>query len=241
MAKQTGLGDNFYLGGYDLSGDTNSLSKISGGPAALDVTAISESAFERLGGLRSGEIDWVSYFNSTGAHVPLSALPTTDVIATYFRGTVIGAPAACMVAKQIGYDPTRDASGNLTFAVQALSNGSGLEWGEQLTAGLRTDAAATNGTSQDDGAATTSGAQAYLQVTAFAGTSVTVKIQDSADNSTFADVSGLAFTAVSAAPAAQRIAATGTLRRYVRAVTTGTFTSATFAVALMRNQVAVTF
>jgi hypothetical protein len=29
MAKTSGLGDNFYLDGYDLSGDTNSLSKIS--------------------------------------------------------------------------------------------------------------------------------------------------------------------------------------------------------------------
>jgi hypothetical protein len=66
---------------------------------------------------------------------------------------------------------------------------------------------------------------------------VTVAVQDSADNSTFTAVTGLTFTAVTAAPAWQRLATTGnaTLRRYVRAVTTGTFSGATFAVVLDRN------
>ena len=30
MAKQSGLGDNFYIGGYNLSGDVGSLGSISG-------------------------------------------------------------------------------------------------------------------------------------------------------------------------------------------------------------------
>lgn len=50
------------------------------------------------------------------------------------------------------------------------------------------------------------GAQAYLQVTAFTGTSVTAKVQHSADNSTWLDLA--AFTAVTAAPAFQRVTAT---------------------------------
>lgn len=84
------------------------------------------------------------------------------------------------------------------------------------------------------------GAQAYLQVTQFTGTSVTVAVQDSADAATWAAVTGLAFTAVTAAPATQRLATanTATLRRYVRAVTTGTFSSATFTVMLHRNMAA---
>lgn len=246
MAKQSGLGDAYWVGGYDLSGDTNSLGKISGGPALIDVTSINESAYERLGGIRNGGIDWVSYFNPTNAHVALSPLPTADVICTYARGTTLGNPAACMVAKQINYDPTRAANGSLTFAVATESNGFGLEWGVQLTAGLRTDTAATNGTGVDQTTVSTSfGFQAYLQVTALTGTDVTVKIQDSADNVTFADLAGGGFTQVTAAPATQRIAVggTATVRRYVRAVTTtvGGFTSATFSVVLVRNTVAVSF
>jgi len=86
------------------------------------------------------------------------------------------------------------------------------------------------------------GAQAYLQVASVVGTSATVKIQDSADNSTFADVTGLTFTAATpgASPQTQRLATANnaTIRRYVRAITTGTFTSAIFAVAFMRNPIA---
>ena len=239
MTKQSGLGDNFYLGGTDLSGDTQSLGKISGTIAPIDVTDITQSAFSRLGGLRDGAIDWVSYFDPTGAHVALAALPTADVITSYFRGTAIGNPAACMNAKQVNYDPTRDAAGAITIAVSAVGQGFGLEWGTQLTAGKRTDTAATNGASNNDGAATSFGAQAYLQVFAFTGTDCTVTIQDSADNVTFANVTGLSFTAVTSAPQAQRISISNvsTLRQYVRAITTtsGGFTSITFAVVYVRN------
>jgi hypothetical protein len=89
------------------------------------------------------------------------------------------------------------------------------------------------------------GLQAYLQVFSFAGTDVTVKLQHSHDNSTFADVTGGGFTQITSGPAVQRIeVAAGTeIRRYVRAVTTtsGGFTSLVFAVAANVNVTAVTF
>jgi hypothetical protein len=244
MAKQSGLGDALVVGGYDLSGDVGSLSKISGSVALLDVTAINASAMQRIGGIRNGEISYLSFFNPTlgQEHTVLSALPRTDQQVMYCRGTTLGNPSACMLGKQIDYNPTRAANGGFTFAIQALSNGYGLEWGRLLTAGLRTDTAATNGTGIDGTAQTAFGAQAYLQVTAFTGTDVTVKIQDSADNVSFADVSGFAFAATTAAHTTQRIATsnTATIRRYLRAVTTtsGGFTSATFSVMVSRNQIA---
>src|SRR5262245_22015860 len=115
MAKQSGLGDNFYLSGVDLSGDINSLKKISGGEALLEFTDISQSAFARLGGERDGGIDFTAYFDPTTAHPTLSALPTGDVIESYFRGTALGNPAACLVAKQIGYDGNRANDGGFLF------------------------------------------------------------------------------------------------------------------------------
>jgi len=312
--KVSGLGDNLYVGGYDLSGDVGELSKISGSVALLDVTPINVKAYARIGGLRDGQITYKSFFNPSAGqeHTVLSALPTADQHMMYCRGTTLGNPAACMVEKQLEYNPTRDNKGMLTFAIQADANAFGLEWGNLLTAGLRTDTAATNGTGVDSAgglvtpsvpasgapvtntssipvtvvisggtmtavvingvtvgtgagtytlpagqsitltytvaptwtwtAVTAFGAQAYLQVTAFTGTDVTVKIQDSADNSSFADVTGLAFTATTAAHTTQRIATANnaTIRRYLRVATTtsGGFTSATFAVMLTRNQVA---
>lgn len=241
MAKQSGLGDNFYAGGNDLSGDIGSLGSISGAQTTQDVTGIDKSAIERIGLARDGNIAWNSFFNPDRAHPVLSALPTGDVVLTYCRGTTLGKPAACMVAKQINYDGTRADGGEFTFALQAQANGFGLEWGNQLTAGLRTDTAATNGSSFDTGASADFGAQAYLQVTAFTGTDVTITIQDSADDSTFADVTGLTFTEVTAAPTTERIATvnTATIRRYLRVVTTttGGFSSVTFSVVICKNEI----
>jgi hypothetical protein len=145
--KQSGLGDAFYLSGYDLSGDIGSIST-TGGPAALEVTGIDKSAFERIGGLRTGGMSWSAWFNPAAdqAHDRLSTLPTTDVIATYCRGTTLGNPAANVVAKQLNYDGTRGDDGSFSFAVEAQSNAYGLEWGKQVTAGIRTDTGAASGT-----------------------------------------------------------------------------------------------
>lgn len=241
MAKTGGLGDRLLVGGYDISGDIQALDMIGGGPALGDVTDITQSAHSRIGLLRDGSMSFSEYFDTANAHPVLSALPTADEIMTYLRGTVIGNPAACLNAKEIGYDPNRAADGALILKTQGVGQGYGLEWGVQLTAGLRTDTAATAGTDLSNGASTSFGGQAYLQLTVFTGTDVTVKVQHSADNSTWTDL--ITFTEVTAAPAAQRLAVTGTVDEYVRAttVTSGGFTSATFAVAFMRNPVAVAF
>jgi len=154
--KQTGLGSRFAVGGYDLSGDTQSLGKIAtGGTKTIDLTDITESAFERALGEFDGQWSWTSFFNPTGAHIPLSALPRTDVHLMFAAGATIGTDAACMVAKQIGYDPTRGSDGSLTIAVAGQSNGFGYEWGKLVTPWLRTDTGATEGDGFDSGAGVT--------------------------------------------------------------------------------------
>jgi hypothetical protein len=253
VAKTGGLGDALYLAGNNLSGDITALGNIGGGPAVLATTGIDKSAMERIGGVRDGRLEMTAWWNPTGAHPVLAALPTGDVHLMYCRGTTLGSPAAAIVAKQANYDGQRANDGSFSFSVSAQANAYGLEWGYLLTAGQRTDVAATNGTGADFGLGSSPlfngqalfGAQAYLQVFAFTGTDVTVKVQDSADNVSFADVTGMTFTAVTAAPGVQRIATASnqTVRRYLRAVTTttGGFTSATFAVAVARNDVSTVF
>src|SRR5262249_40572013 len=101
------------------------------------------------------------------------------------------------------------------------------------------DSTGTNGTSIDYGLTSTLfGMSAYLQVFAFTGTTCTVTVADSADNSSFTGITGGTFTAVTAAPTPARVQATAapTSRRYVRVQTTGTFSSITFAVAFIRHQ-----
>ena len=247
MAKQTGLGDLLLIDGVNFSGDIGSLGRIGGGNSPLDITGIDKFGFERIGGKRDGGIEFSAFFNDAAgaAHLNLRGLPLTDREATYFRGQTLGGSGASIIAKQINYDPTRADSGELTLAVQALANGFGLEWGDQLTAGLRTDTTATNGTGVDLIDVTTAfGWQAYLHVLSVVGTSVTVAIQDSADNAAFAALTGGTFAAVLAGTfGAQRLqgGSTATVRRFLRVVTTGTFSSAVFAVVFTRNRTDTTF
>lgn len=252
MTATSGLGDKLYVAGYDLSGDIGSLSRIGGSKAPLDFTSIEDEGMRRKGGLRDGSIEFVSYFNNTAgrAHPVFSALPTTDQVLTYGRGTTLGNISSCLVGKQINYDPTRGNDGSLTNTTQALANGYGLEWTRQMTAGIRTDTAATNGSSVDFGTgSTTFGLQAYLQVFSFSGTDVTVKLQESSDNGVgdaWADVTGGGFTQITGgAPLTQRIQTSRTLtvERYLRVVTvtTGGFTSLAFQVSVRRNKVSTVF
>ena len=242
MTKTSGLGDNFYIGGYDLSGDTASLDQISGGPAIIDVTPINAYANVRIGGLRSGDLQFTTYFDAAGEHAALSTLPRTDVIATYARGTVVGNPAACIQSRQINYDPTRDNVGNLTLKVELQSDAYGMEWGTQLTAGLRTDTSGTVGPAFDNGAAGTLGGQAYFQLTSFTGTSVTIDVQSSTTSGGSYATTGLTSTAFTAI-GAQRVAVTSaaTISEFLKVVTTGTFSNAVFSVVVVVNKTAVVF
>lgn len=242
ITKVSGLGDNFLVGGYDLSGDIASLESISQPMSPLDVTAINESAHERIGGMIDGSLAFTSFFNPVAgqAHPILKALPRTDVQMMYLRGTVLGNSAAAQVGKQVDYAPKRGTDGSLTVSVSAQANGFGLEWGQQVTAGLRTDTVATAGSPVDFTAATSFGFQAYLQVTAFTGTDVTVKLQDATTSGgSYSDVAGGAFAQTTAAHTVQRISSvnTATVREFVKAttVTTGGFTSVTFCVILVKN------
>lgn len=244
MAKQTGLGDRLLVDGVNLSGDIGALDSLLTSREEIEQTGIDKSAKERLLGLRDGAIEFTAFFNdavTTGAHPNLKTLPRTDRVITYCRGFGTGSAAASMVAKQITYDGERDDKGAFTFKVEAMANAYGLDWGTQYTNGLRTDTTATAGTAVDFGAASSFGLSAYLQVTAFTGTSCTVKLQESSDNSgdAYADVVGGSFGAQTAIGASRiQTSATLAVERYLKVVTTGTFSSCTFLVAVTRNDTA---
>jgi hypothetical protein len=248
VAKESGLGDNFYLAQFDLSGDIGSLGNISGGHDPLELTGINKSGKERLGGARDGSIEFTTFFNTAtdAEHDALKGLTVADRVISYFRGTALGNAAASLVAKQGTYNGERSDDGSLTCEVEAKANGYGTQWGVQLTAGKRTDGTATNGTGVDLGTGSTAfGLQAFLHVFAFSGTSTTIKIQESSDNGSgdaFADVTGGAFTTVTGVTSQRIATASGlTVERYLRCVTTGTFSNVVFAVNVIRNSTAVSF
>ena len=226
------------VGGWHIGGDIRDVAA-NGGPNLLDVTDITQSAHSRLGGLRDGKMSLTSYHDPAAGmeHVAFSSLPTSDVILTYLRGQVVGNPAASLNAKQVNYDPTRANTGELTFKIEADGNAYGLEWGIALTAGVRTDTTATTGAFYDNTAATSFGGQAYFHLTAFTGTSVTIDIQSATTSGGSYSTTGLTTTAMTAI-GAQRLATSNsaTINRYLKVVTTGTFSNAVFAVVFVRNQ-----
>jgi hypothetical protein len=205
LAKQNGLGARFFVGGYDISGDINALDSIHAEQALNDDTDITQFAHSRLPVLRDGSMSFTSFFDAANAHPVLSALPTADVLMTFLvPPLVIGSPVANLNAKEIDYPPQRASDAGLTMKVEGQGQGYGLEWGLQMTPGLRTDTGGAQGSSLNNGAASLYGAQAYLQCTAFTGTSANIIVQHAPDNTTWTAL--LTFTAVTAAPATQRIA-----------------------------------
>lgn len=249
MTLQGGMGDNFWIDGLDLSGDIGALGRIASPLTVQDTTPINKYAVRRLGLLHDGGMDFTAYWNpgaaADTAHSALKTLPTADRVAQYCRGTTLGAPAAGMVAKQIGYDGNRPADGSFTLGVSTVANAYGLEWGTQLTAGKVTATGESSGTGVDLGAESAFGMQAYLQVFAFTGTSAAILIQGSDDDDGDPDAwaepaGGFSFT-VTTAPYAARLA-TGsatTIERYCRQalVSVGGFTSITYGVMVIRNEV----
>lgn len=250
--KTSGMGAALWVGGYDLGASTNSLSRIGGGNTPIPMTDITQLAMAREGGLRDGGMDIVSYWNpdALGSHELYSTLPRTDEIATYAAYTpAIGVPSASCIGKQLNYDGARAQDGGFLLNVSVLANGYGLSWGNLATAGMRTDSAATAAaavTAYDQGSASPGafGLVMFVHLKAFTGTSVTIKLQSSSDNGAdaYADVTGATTAALTTAPQAVRIA-TGSIdiERYLKVVTTGTFSNAVFAVQVYRHRIATTY
>jgi hypothetical protein len=252
MPKESGVGiDALYIDGFDLTGDTGAIQTIAVRRAPLEVTGLDKLAPERILGLQDGELTFNSWYNPATPgqeHPVLSTLPTADRIVSYFHGSTPGtSPAAGLTGKQIDYQSDRGADGALALTTQILANGSGVDWGDMLTTGKQSFGAAGAGTAFDYTVASTAfGAVAYLHVFAVTGTSVTVAVQDSVDSTpgNFANITGLAFTAVTSGTghAAQRLATPigATIRRWVRINLTGTFSNATIAVLFRKFEMAQT-
>jgi hypothetical protein len=238
MAKQTGLTDNFYIDGHDLSGDVSAVDTISGKKATLDTPVIDKAAMVRLAGHGDGEISFSTWFDdgTNLEHTALSVLPTTDVLVLYTRGVAADSPAAGLVAKQINYDGSKGSDKALSLSVQCLGQGTPLEWGVLLTDGLITHSSAASTSDKDDGASSSSGLAAYIQMVDINSGSPTVKIEDSTNGSSWADLVSFSAIADGAEPKAERVTVSGNINRYLRITSTGTFSNAKFILAYRRGE-----
>lgn len=245
MAKQGGMGQGLFIQGYDLSGDIQKFDDATCSTNLLPFTDITQYGMARELGERDAHFAMTTYFDpaSNASHPRLASLPYTDAHIMWAMNQSVGGDGFAMIGKQVDYAGNRGSDGSFLFKVDAQSNGYAAEYVTMLSAGSVTVTGAGSQASWDSTASAAFGAQAYLQVFAFSGTDATIVVEDSANNSAFATVTGLSFTAIGGSGrTAERKATsnTATVRRYLRATvsTSAGFTSLAFAVGIDKNQTA---
>lgn len=242
MAKRSGLGQAFFVGGYDLSGDVAAVNSAATPRGVLDnKQGVNASAHERVLTHATGMLEWGLHFEDAAGqeHLVLRSLPTTNRVVCWHMGTALGDAVFALQGKQINYDWTRGADGDLSGSVSVEGDAVPGEWAEALTAGADTHASADENTGIDGGAQSTAGGVGLLHHLGRASGTPVYIIEDSSDSTDGTDGSWatlLTFDMTAGAtPAAERKTVTGTVEQWVRASTTGTFTDAEFAMAFRRG------
>src|SRR6266536_2327468 len=111
MPKITGLGDNLYTEGFDLSGDVNAIDKISSPIALLDATSIVQRAHARLKGKRDGAISATVFMDTNFPVVSTPTFPGTGVpvVSTFaypVRVTITGGTLSNVVVNGVSVGTT---------------------------------------------------------------------------------------------------------------------------------------
>ncbi len=135
---------NLYVAGHDLSGDVGVINSIAGNAAMLDVSTIGSLGMGRLAGRRDSSLSYNAWFDPTGSHAYLRNIPADDAPIILAFPPQAGGRAAMLVGRQVSYDLNINADLSAAFAVNMPGAiGVPVEWGKLITAGKRTDTAAT--------------------------------------------------------------------------------------------------
>lgn len=225
MAFTHGRSTAIYIDGIDyscyLNQVSNSISIETG-----ETTTFCKDSKTYIPGLADGTISLSGLFDGTpDADVASKLQATTNPIATIVYGGANSAPhtIGTPVATGAGVLTSYEVSSSVGDVISMSAEIQGTDWvrtGRLIGSGSAISATGNEASADDYGAtSTTNGGYATLHV--FANTrnaNVQFSLEDSADNITFAPISGAsAFTVTSAASTgAQRVAITGTIRRYTR-------------------------
>lgn len=190
-------------------------------------------------GLADGTISTSGLFDSSAgaSDAVLSGLIATEdnTFTVLPEGTVAGTRAILANGQMTSYEISSPVADVVAISAEVQADG-GLYSGVALN-GLQVVSASGVSGSVDYGSATSNGALANLHVTANdRDGAATIKVQDSADGSTWADL--ITFTSVSASTTVgESITSTGTVNRYLRAEHTlaGASGSITFHVSVARR------
>jgi len=235
-----GKGVAVFIDEYDFSTYFNDMTATASVDTA-ETSTFGTSAKTYITGHADGTISLGGYFESTASvgtdQYFASKLggATKQKVIVLPGGHSNGGRAVMIESDTTSYEVTSPI-GDVVGASAEFQSSDGVERGVILSSGSAISAT-ENGTSVDNGAASSNGGVGYLSVpTNTRNGNITVKIQSSADNSTFADL--ITFTVVSSATAtSQRVEVTGSVARYLRVSHTvaGSTGSATPTVAFARR------
>lgn len=226
-----------FANGYDLSSYFSSVTA-SGTADTAEVTTFGLNSKAYIPGNKDATVSAEGFYAGGAGDVDERLAAQIGEVAVWT--TIMGADA--LGARGYGIqtvDTAYEVGAEIGGAVAVSAEGQSIVGLEPVVVlnPLSAKTATGTGTQVDGTASTLGGASAYLHVTAKAGTdtpTLTVKVQHSADASTWADL--ITFSAVTAANGYQRLSATGTVNRYLRAAWTisGTNPSFTFHLSAAR-------
>lgn len=241
MAFLHGKGTAVLYRQYDLSSYFNDAS-VSRSVEPTETTAFGASSKTYIVGLKDGTVSLTGMFDGSANAVDevlQARLGTEDggLVTICYGGATAGNRVSISKVETTSYDVSAPV-GDVVAASAEFQSDSGIDNGIALT-GLAAVSATGNGSSQDNSASSANGGVASLHVTANShdgGT--TVKVQHSADDSTWVDLA--TFTAVGASTTTSErveVAAGTTVNRYLRANYTlaGASGSITFILSFARR------
>lgn len=241
MSARKGLYLSFWLDGYKLTSNASNV-EVGAECDQIDAGAYGNAVKGYLAGRAESRIEFEGFFDDavTATH---PALKTPGGATNKLAGVAYGNNAtpttgdiACaMPVHQSNYQVSSEIDGVVAVKASLKCVGTALEWGT-LLANLTGVSADGDTASVDNAASSADGGVGYLFLTGVsAGDTIEVKIQDSANNSTWADL--ITFTLNGSAIGAERVEVAGTVDRYLQVVydVTGSAVSFDLAVIFKRN------
>jgi hypothetical protein len=233
--KNTGV----FVDAADLTSFFNEVSA-SQDVETAETTVFGQSAKTYIVGLKDGTMSVSGLFDGTADAVDdqlASSLgsETAGLVTVAPEGRTAGKLAYSCQARKTSYEVSSPVGDVVSTSLSVQADG-GIDRGVLLAAGSTVTTSATT-TGIDQTGSSADGGVGYLHVTANTrdGAS-TFKVQDSADNVTFADL--ITFSSVTASTAVgERVEVAGTVERYVRAshAPGGSSGSVTYTLAFARK------
>ena len=236
MVAVHGKGTGVLFDEFDLSAFFNQ-SNASRQIQAVNTTTFGKDDKVYLAGVESGSLSVQGIYDGAAGAVDVvldASIGTEAIVTVCPQGlATLGNKALMMKAEHASYQIRSTANDAVRIVAGGTADG-GVRTAGEVVQPLEAETGVFNGTSVNSGASSAFGGVGHLHVTAFSGTSGTVEIEHSANDSTWANL--IVFSAVTAV-GAQRSIVTGTVDQYLRfVISADTFTSMTVFASFARNR-----